>query len=251
MLGINDDNLKSANTVECTVSITQTTTDYYYAVYIGGDLVKFAYSYSEIEYDVNYYCSNTDAHIPMGGGSNPGGSDSGDLNDFESLDGDPCPGDPVLNPSIAPTLSGTMLSGTFGWTRTGGTVFHNGLDIYAEVGTPLYAMYAGIITEVNYNDFNGFYYRMTTSIGGQDYQITMIHMDQIYVGVGDRVRQGQVVGKSGRSGNASDPSDVPVPHVHISMKERLSNGSWPNTYINPLPFLSTTFDAFWNPIPCN
>lgn len=59
-------------------------------------------------------------------------------------------GNPLNNMSIAsPGWSG-LRGGTFGHVRNGGERFHNGLDLFAEEGTPVYAMIDGVISNSNY-----------------------------------------------------------------------------------------------------
>lgn len=233
-------------------------TPYYYEVYVDGELVKREYSYSTYEYDVEYYCVNTGDNGGDPGGGN-GGTTGGDQTGgkhWPAAVNKPCEGDPVMNASIAASKYSGLLGGTFGMTRSNGTQPHNGLDIYAAVGDPLFSMFGGVITQVGYYpNTNGHFYRMTSEINGQNYQITMAHMDEIYVKVGDTVEQGAIIGTSGRSGNAEDPDDVPNPHVHISIKKQNPDGSWPDgytldKYVDPMPFLSTTFNSDFSSNPC-
>ena len=42
---------------------------------------------------------------------------------------------------------------------------------------------------------------------------------------------------------------MPNPHVHITIREKI-NGVWGDP-IDPAQFMSTGFDSYWNPIPCN
>ena len=55
---------------------------------------------------------------------------------------------PLAEMKLAPTGEGAtnFIGSTFGYTRTGGTKFHSGIDLYAEPGTPLYAMCDGTIS---------------------------------------------------------------------------------------------------------
>lgn len=55
---------------------------------------------------------------------------------------------PLSYMCLAPTQSGSIVGATYGNTRYGGTKSHDGIDFAAEVGTPVYAMYDGIIGKV-------------------------------------------------------------------------------------------------------
>ena len=259
LTGINEDQLKSASTVECTVTIEQTTYDYYYGVYVGGSLVKFAYNYTEVVYDIDYYCTESYTSGSGGGGSSSGGGDGEDLDDFETVDGEtapvpkPCPGDPVISPTIAPTAAGTLYSGSFDAIRTryvdgvAETYRHNGIDIAGEIGDPVYAMFDGYVTVADDIDdsANGKYYRIESTVNRRKIQITMIHLNDLYFTEGSFVPAGAIIGEIGKTGNAYN---VPNPHVHISVKEKI-NGVW-SDYIDPVQFMSTKFDSNWNSIPC-
>lgn len=81
---------------------------------------------------------------------------TGDFNDPLDPANRPCfskatkVGNPLNNMSIAsPGWSG-LRGGTFGYVRNGGERFHNGLDLFAEEGTPVYAMIDGVISNSNY-----------------------------------------------------------------------------------------------------
>ena len=81
---------------------------------------------------------------------------TGDFNDPLDPANRPCfskatkVGNPLNNMSIAsPGWSG-LRGGTFGYVRNGGTKFHSGLDLYAEEGTPVYAMIDGEISSYRY-----------------------------------------------------------------------------------------------------
>lgn len=256
LLGLNDDTLKSASSVVCTVTVEYTINKYYYAVYVGSTLVKFAYNYSEVIYDVDYYCTGSYSGT-TGGGTSSGGDDGEGFDEIETVDGEiaqapkPCPGDPVINPTIAPTAV-SIEGGTYGNTRQysdGQPKFHNGIDIAGNIGDPLYAMYDGIVTvahNIDDNPYNGKYYRIESKVNRKTIQITMIHLNDLYFTEGSFVPQGAIIGEIGDTGNATE---VPNKHVHITIKEKDENGNW--IMVDPINYINTEFDSNWTPIPCN
>ena len=82
---------------------------------------------------------------------------------------------------------------------------HNGYDIAMPANTPLMTPADGTVTKVWNDDKFG---------GGQSIEVTlpdgrtvgMAHLSATNAKVGDQVTQGQVIGKSGQSGNATGPS---------------------------------------------
>ena len=95
---------------------------------------------------------------------------------------------------------------------------HEGLDLDCEVGTELYPIDEGIITEVgNYRKPDpkwryGNVVRFTTSEG---YSVKYCHLSRINVRLGQRVTKETTLGLSGISGNVSEDD----PHLHLEFKD--------------------------------
>jgi len=104
-------------------------------------------------------------------------------------------------PSILPSY-GYMTSG-FGYRRdpfTGRMKFHEGLDISAPTGTPVYAPADGIVTYVGMR--NG--YGLTIEIKHGDRYITRYaHLSESLVRVGQRVQRGDMIARVGNSGRST------------------------------------------------
>ena len=107
---------------------------------------------------------------------------------------------------------------------------HNGIDIYAPVGTPVYAAFAGVVTRcvsrANY-DGNGGGYRVYIRRRGRNEDVWYFHLSEVGAGIrlNAAVTAGQVIGLTGVTGNAH-PSDDPrreglrdgsgrEPHLHL------------------------------------
>ncbi len=112
-------------------------------------------------------------------------------------------------PSILPSY-GYMTSG-FGYRRdpfTGRVKFHEGLDISAPTGTPVYAPADGIVTFVGIR--NG--YGLTVEIKHGDRYITRYaHLSESLVRVGQRVQRGDMIARVGNSGRSTGP------HLHYEV----------------------------------
>ncbi len=112
-------------------------------------------------------------------------------------------------PSILPSY-GYMTSG-FGYRRdpfTGRIKFHEGLDISAPIGTPVYAPADGIVTFVGIR--NG--YGLTVEIKHGDRYITRYaHLSESLVRVGQRVQRGDMIARVGNSGRSTGP------HLHYEV----------------------------------
>lgn len=92
---------------------------------------------------------------------------------------------------------------------------HEGIDIGANTGTPIYASMAGTVTKVSsYGDYGKHF-----TIKNGDVVTLYAHCSQINVKVGQTVSQGQEVAKVGSTGRATGP------HVHfeIQREDRVIN----------------------------
>lgn len=156
---------------------------------------------------------------------------------------------PLKNMSVAASGGWNYRGGTFGMTRSSGKQRHDGLDLYATPGTPIYALYTGKVISA-YSSAPDSYSRgygnelriLSANIYGQVFVVQYAHLNygtpiatnrrtgQPYK-VGDIVYQGDLIGYSGRTGNAFLKKDVPHPHLHLGIE---IDGKWvdPKDYIN-------------------
>jgi len=100
---------------------------------------------------------------------------------------------------------------------TGVRAFHAGVDYRGAVGTPVYAVAEGTVTQSTYDENSGNFIAIKHSDNSQSYYL---HLSQRGVGSGQRVRSRQMIGKVGNTGRSSGP------HLHFGIKQ--PNGQWMN-----------------------
>ncbi len=95
---------------------------------------------------------------------------------------------------------------------------HEGIDIQAGVGEPVYACAAGTVTYAQPSWHSGMGYDGIASYGncifidhGNGWQTRYAHMSSIAVASGTVVQQGQLIGYVGSTGNSSGP------HMHLAL----------------------------------
>ncbi|HEV7465098.1 MAG TPA: M23 family metallopeptidase [Candidatus Dormibacteraeota bacterium] len=140
---------------------------------------------------------------------------------------------PFITPEVAPVSQG------FGPTDLGieppisyqGTFyphFHTGIDLAAPSGTPLHAAADGVVLIAAASaDATGRLvgYGNYVVVGHAAGFLTLYgHMSDVAVHGGDRVRQGEVIGYEGSTGNSTGP------HVHFEIRKD-------GTLLDPAPFL--------------
>ncbi len=128
-----------------------------------------------------------------------------------------------ITPSSWP-VDGGWVSSAFGMRAdpfTGHRSWHEGVDIAARFGAPVYAAGDGVVSFVGEKASYGLMIEITHGSG----LVTRYgHTSEILVKVGDRVRKGQPIARLGSSGRATGP------HLHF---EVVRNGS----PVNPSGFL--------------
>ena len=103
-----------------------------------------------------------------------------------------------------------------------GSTNHKGVDIGTPMGTPVLAAKSGTITSAGWN---GGYGECIVINHGKGNSTLYGHLSGYNVKVGDVVKQGQVIGYSGSTGNSTGP------HLHFGIIE---NGGW----VDPLNYLT-------------
>ncbi|MDD4504367.1 MAG: M23 family metallopeptidase, partial [Clostridiaceae bacterium] len=86
---------------------------------------------------------------------------------------------------------------------------HNGIDIDAEIGTPIKSSTEGEVLQVGEDEINGKYIRVKSG----KYDVTYAHCYKISVKEGQNVKQGDILGETGDTGLVSGP------HLHFEVQD--------------------------------
>ncbi len=154
------------------------------------------------------------------------------------------PIDPFPSPVLCPTdKEGENINGArFGCSRNGLKTWHGGLDLKAEEGTPFKAVYGGKVPKggIRKIDESSADYKKGVGqfviVRSKDFSIKYCHLQSIDVKEGDKIEVGQVLGKTGKSGNAYT---VPFKHLHIELST--DHFVSMKNYVDPEPYLATSY----------
>ena len=103
--------------------------------------------------------------------------------------------------------------GLFAANRRGKRV-HEGLDLLAEIGTPVLASRSGVVVSAKRNRGMGNY----IVIKHEDHLISIYgHLSQIFVVKNQLIRQGEAIGSVGKTGNANH-RDI-LAHLHFEIRK--------------------------------
>lgn len=86
---------------------------------------------------------------------------------------------------------------------------HEGLDIAARIGTPVYATAAGIVSRSN---FESGYGKVIVIDHGYGYKTVYAHNSKLMVKVGQRIKRGDLIAASGNTGTSTGA------HVHYEVR---------------------------------
>lgn len=164
---------------------------------------------------------------------------------------------PLQKMSVAASNDyGNYRGGTFGMTRTNPETHlpkrHDGLDLSAPLGTPVYALYTGIVERAfssapDYNVDRSYGNELrikSANIDGKVFVVQYAHLNygtpfamnrrtgQPYK-VGDIVYQGDLIGYTGKTGNAYTSSNT---HLHLGIR---IDEKW----VDPKDYINGTVDA--------
>lgn len=129
-------------------------------------------------------------------------------------------GSPVAGAAVSAGYGATDNSGI--WSSTGGK--HTGMDFAVAKGTPVTVAYGdGVVSQI---DLNADYGTSVMIDHADGTQTIYAHLSERSVKVGDTVKLGQRIGKSGDSGN------VDGPHLHFEMRKGKNNPVDPNKYMS-------------------
>lgn len=137
---------------------------------------------------------------------------------------------PIENKLHMPLKNSLAITSGFG-VRThpihGGKKMHNGIDFKAYYEN-VHSVLDGIVTEAGWDsNGGGKYIKIKHS---NRFETAYLHLSEIYYAVGEPIKAGFVIAKSGNSGNSTGP------HLHFSVKEY-------GRFINPLKFINDLVSA--------
>ncbi len=106
--------------------------------------------------------------------------------------------------------------------------YHNAIDIEANGGTNVYAVYSGEVVSSDWKDAYGnmvIIYHKELGI-----YTFYAHASQLVAAVGANVKQGDIIAKVGSTGNSSGN------HIHFGICDKLLGGFPTRTYFDPLTY---------------
>ena len=185
----------------------------------------------------------------------------------------PLPGDPLINMEIVGIISTSKIGGTYGcvrWTDDDDqkncdewvenitnfpTILdknkvHDGIDLLAPIGTPVYAMFDGVATVAYSSKLGNFVLIESTqdehNLLGIEEKIwcSYGHLNS-YENIVGKVKQGQLIGYSGNTGTTASGIDSWRYHLHLTIYK---GGTDKYNRVNPITFTTTKFDSNGNKI---
>ncbi|MGZ8455856.1 MAG: M23 family metallopeptidase [Gemmatirosa sp.] len=132
-------------------------------------------------------------------------------------------------------MAASALRDDFDQARGAGTRRHEALDIIAPRGTPVVAATDGRVVKLFDSEAGGL--TIYQADAGSRFVLLYGHLDRYEAGLreGAAVRQGQVIGYVGSTGNAS----LDTPHLHFAVARSGDPARWwgSGTPVNPFPLL--------------
>lgn len=126
-------------------------------------------------------------------------------------------------PAVSPVWG--RLSSTFGYRIhpfTGQSVFHEGIDISNQIGTPVRCTADGVVSFTGYKDYFGNLVQISHPSSG--FKTIYGHLKKAAVIEGQAVKRGEIIGYMGNSGRSTGP------HLHYEI-HKLTNK------VNPIDFI--------------
>jgi len=172
------------------------------------------------------------------------GSDSITCHNIPCVDAATGNGDPLGNMEILGTPNNGVEGGRYG---NGRGRFHDGVDLQAPFGTPVFATHSGVVAAFPFrNNWSMEEHGLTRGegagnrlylnflIGNSNVQLGYWHMGEILVQPGQQVTQGQLIGYTGNTGNVSRPGSA---GSHLHVRARIDGNA-----TDPEPYFATEFN---------
>ena len=150
-------------------------------------------------------------------------------------------GDPIRNPEIrrnrASNLYGEGIRYNNGEYRN-----HQGFDYYAPIGTDVLSVEEGTVVHIgeNHRDYGQSVTIEHTIDDGNKVYSFYAHLSEVNVNVNDVVSEGQIIAKSGDSGNANSKY-IEDQHLHFELRSQPGNAIGLTGKINPNEIVDTKF----------
>lgn len=108
---------------------------------------------------------------------------------------------------------------------TGVPSFHNGVDIAADIGTPVVAPMRGTVLSIFTTDSGGLQLILEHP-GGTIRRTGYAHLNKVNVQMGEEVLQGEQIAEVGNTGRSTGP------HLHFTVRDGSLN------YVDPMKYLA-------------
>ena len=186
----------------------------------------------------------------------PGGSGgSGGSPDPDDPPG-PCAGNPLEHMQITGYNQG-VFQNVWGCNRSNGTTCsngiytrkHKGIDLVADIGTPVFSIFSGTILNSGSQIYTtrsgvisgwGNWVLVQSNVNGVDTMVVYAHLDEIPANNGT-VLAGDMIGVSGETATVGEP------HLHIEIRQPTTGQTYNDaTDLDPEGFIGTTFDSNGN-----
>lgn len=157
--------------------------------------------------------------------NNSGNTNSGTTNNSSGTNSGTNSGSATTGTSWIVPCSYTKLTSPFGnreQPTAGASTYHQGVDLAAPAGTPIYASRGGQVSAATYGSAAGYYVKINHLDG---FSSIYMHMTNYVVSAGQNVSQGQLIGYVGQTGVATGD------HLHFGI---LYNGA----YVNPANYVA-------------
>lgn len=101
--------------------------------------------------------------------------------------------------------------------------FHSGVDLAADIGTPVAAFASGVVDFIGESEAYGLYIQLSHGNGVTTFYC---HCSELYAPKGESVSAGQIIASVGDTGNATGP------HLHLELKKD-------GVFLNPAYYIET------------
>lgn len=108
--------------------------------------------------------------------------------------------------------------------------WHNGVDLYADEDTPVYAAASGTVKAANYDEEG---YGKYVVIDHVNYGTLYGHLNKISVSSGNMVEAGDIIGYSGKTGAVTGP------HLHFEIRISPYENFWDRAECDSTVFMRT------------